>query len=76
MAREAEVRALQIETAVMNGYASVMVKGYARQRAAEWRKRLPPGRSGRPNEAGWKQLAEKFSELGAPVQQGGERLVQ
>jgi hypothetical protein len=61
----------------MHGYANVTVKGHADRRRRDWQKlsRRSGKPTGKANVAGWQQLAAKFSEMGAPVQQGGERLV-
>lgn len=68
---------LDAELATMHGYANVTVKGHADRRRREWQKRTaqPAKRTGKPNLAGWQQLAALSASAGVPVQQGGERLV-
>ena len=78
MKKEAEEALLIAEMGSMHGYASVMVKGHARERARAWRK-LGHGsteRTGKPNVRGWMDLAAKFTEMGWSVNHGGERVVQ
>ena len=61
-----------------HGYASVMVKGHAKERNRFWRKAFhaEPSQTGQPNLAGWSQLAAFFEKGGGVVQRGGDRLVQ
>jgi hypothetical protein len=60
----------------MHGYLSATVKGHATKRQESWRKRGrgPVGQTGKPNVAGWTQLAQFFGKGGGTVQVGGERL--
>lgn len=61
------------------GYLSARVKGYARKRRDEWRRRgtvQVPSFEGQANIAGWEELARITARGGLPVQRGGERLVQ
>lgn len=61
----------------MHGYLSATVKGHSKQRANFWRKRGrgPVKQTGKPNVAGWNELAQFFGSKGVgSVQVAVERL--